>query len=305
MTSAKVKFGATLALITILSLAFATSCNEKKEAQAIATIDGEPITSDIIDEAVGQEVYQKLCEIYDIRRQAVQELLSIKLIDNAAKENNITADSLIARYVAAHSPDSLTTAKARNRLTDSLAQGHDIRLLLKAPIAPAVGIDTVGAHRRGKIGARVVVTEITDFDCGLCQALHEEVESIYAQYADRVEFRTIDLAPEPSMATEAAMAADAQGKYWEMRDALMRIHSDIDSAKATDVAANLGLDLCQFASDMADDNSIREIKRNSIQLAHKGIRSTPTFLINNHPIRLTSGTEDLRIEIERALNETH
>ena len=281
----------------------ATSCAPDESRRMVATIGDEPIYADVVDKATELAVYEHLYDIYDIRRRATAELIGIRLIELSAKENGISPDSVIAAFRNRHGGREAEAEIVRSELIDSLAERYGAEICLKPPIAPAVEVDSAETRRRGQIGAKVAVTIISDYDCGLCQAMHKGLEGLFRKYGDRVEFRQIDFSDEASVQARAAHAADMQDAYWAMHDTLMCLHGEVTPAAILSIAATMGLDADQFTTDMADEEAATGIRRNSAYLCRQGILRTPTIMINNHPLRLTADIKDVEKEIERALNE--
>ena len=88
----------------------------------------------------------------------------------------------------------------------------------------------------------------------------------------------------------AARCAGEQGAvaYWEFHDLLMinqrawanNNHLTIFEGYATE----LGLDLGQYQACMADNNYAAQIEEDMNTAIGRGIRSTPSFLVNNQPL---------------------
>lgn len=297
------KKGFSCRFFTLLIAALATACNGKEERRAVATIDGQPVYADIVDKAVEAEIYESLCDIYDIRLKATQELLGIKLLQEEAKGRGLTANELITNFQKSRTGDSLSAEQARTMIIDSLAAVHEIKISLRPPVAPAVRTDSALTHSRGRIGAKVTFTVISDFDCGLCQTMDIAYNDLLSKYKDRVEFRHICFSDSVRPSSLAAEAAGMQEAYWAMHDTLMRIHDEIDNAAAERLAAALGLDMERFARDYYSQAVAAAEWRSFAYLSANGIVRTPMVLINNHPVRDPTDKSYIEKEIERALNE--
>src|SRR5437588_11128683 len=80
-------------------------------------------------------------------------------------------------------------------------------------------------HIEGHEDAPVTLVEYGDYECPYCGAAHPVVKEIYRQLGDelRFVFRHFPLArvhPHAERAAEAAEAAGAQGRFWQMHDLL-------------------------------------------------------------------------------------
>src|SRR5690349_6630969 len=81
-------------------------------------------------------------------------------------------------------------------------------------------------HVQGPRGAAVVVIEYGDFQCPICQSVEPAVKQLRALHAADMTFAfrhfpLEDVHPLALMAAEAAEAAGAQGRFWEMHDMLL------------------------------------------------------------------------------------
>lgn len=290
--------------IALLSLvAMTAACSGKSERRIAATIDGQPVYGDVVDKAVEREIYESLCDIYDIRIRATRELIGIRLLDDEAKKNGITCSELIANYIERHNGDSLSAELARTLIIDSLASAHEIEIRLMPPVAPPARTDSASAHTRGRIGAKATLTVISDFDCGLCQTVHLTYSDLYDKYKDKVEFRHICFSDSVRPATLAAEAAGLQDAYWAMHDTLMRMHDVIDDKAAERLAAALGLDMEKFVHDYYSPSTAQTELRSFAYLSANGVDRTPMVLINNRPLRNPTDRAYIEKEIERAINE--
>ena len=290
-------------MAALLLVAAISSCNNKSERKIAASIDGQPIYVKTVDKAVEREIYENLCDIYDIRLNATRELIGIRLLQDEAKKEGVGASDLIAQYMKQHADKQLSEERAREMLIDSLAAGRDIKIALRPPIAPSINTDSALAHSRGNINSKVVVTVVSDFDCGLCQTMHLAYNDLLKEYKDRVEFRHICFSDSVREATLAAEAAGMQGDYWAMHDTLMLIHDYVDDKAVENLAEGLGLDMEQFTRDYYSQATANAVMRSFAYLSANGADKTPMVLINNHPVRFATDKYFIAQEIERALNE--
>jgi protein-disulfide isomerase len=86
-----------------------------------------------------------------------------------------------------------------------------------------------------------------------------------------------DLHPEATLLAEAAHAAAAQGKFWHMHEALLQAEEPVDPAA---VAAQLGLDLERFATELQARTHRAHVGRELEGGILSGVTGTPTLFIN-------------------------
>ena len=86
------------------------------------------------------------------------------------------------------------------------------------------------------------------------------------------------------IAAEASLAAQAQGRYWEMHDLMMARSPKLDRASLIAYAGELGLDVPNFTKAIDGGNHAGEIDRD-LQLAQSiDLYNTPTFYINGRQV---------------------
>ncbi len=90
----------------------------------------------------------------------------------------------------------------------------------------------------------------------------------------------VDVHEHAELAAEAAEAAAAQGRFWEMHDALFAAQGNLDMHDVVARATDLGLDLGRFVDDIEDRRHALRVARDVSSAADSGAAGTPTFFIN-------------------------
>ena len=99
----------------------------------------------------------------------------------------------------------------------------------------------------------------------------------------RFVFRHFPLAeahPHAQHAAEAAEAAGAQGRFWEMHDALFHNQEALEDADLLAYAAEIGIDPQQVASELAAATYTKEVRDDFRGGVRSGVNGTPTFFVN-------------------------
>ena len=140
-------------------------------------------------------------------------------------------------------------------------------------------------HLRGSIDAPVIMVEYADFECPYCAQAYPVVKALENQLGDMlaVAFRHFPLAtvhPHAQLAAEAAEAAGAQGRFWDMHDTLFENQSRLAPDDLVAYASMLQLDVARFAQDVAAHRHAGKIREDFISGVRSGISGTPTFFIN-------------------------
>ena len=158
-------------------------------------------------------------------------------------------------------------------------------MILKAP-QPVLTLP-VGRrdHVQGPATAKVTLVEYGDYQCPYCLQAFAIVLDLQRDVGDQMRFvfRNFPLAtmhPDAQRAAEAAEAAGAQGKFWEMHDHLFAHQSRLDEVALLNYAADLGLDLGRFAADLNAHAFAPRVHEDFVSGVRSGVNGTPTFFIN-------------------------
>ena len=94
------------------------------------------------------------------------------------------------------------------------------------------------------------------------------------------------------MAAMASLAAQRQGKFWQMHDALFARHADLSEQAILAIAKDIALNVQRFESDLHSP-AIQELMQRDIADGDRaGVQGTPTLFIDgqrfNGPINLES-----------------
>jgi protein-disulfide isomerase len=148
----------------------------------------------------------------------------------------------------------------------------------------AVPIDEELDHIRGPEDAPVTLVEYGDFECPYCGQAEPIVRDLLADYGDvRYVWRHLpltDVHPHTQMAAEAAEAAGAQGKFWEMHDLLLEHQDALRARDLVRYAEALGLDTERFESDVRTHKWAGRVARDVESAELSGVSGTPTFFVN-------------------------
>ena len=147
---------------------------------------------------------------------------------------------------------------------------------------------------KGPKDALLTIIEYTDFQCPYCAIFNTEAKKILETYPNevRIVYRPLplsfhNLAP---LAAQAAEAAGAQEKFWEMKNYLFDKQQEwasltIDGFKSWlgDAAKALELDATLFAKDLESEQIVNKIATLTEKATSIGINSTPTLVVNGYP----------------------
>jgi uncharacterized OsmC-like protein len=139
-------------------------------------------------------------------------------------------------------------------------------------------------HVRGPRDASVTLVEYGDFACPACAGAHGIVTGLLARFDDlQVVFRANPRShffPHAQLAAEAAEAAGAQGKFWELHDLLFENQASLSPETILALAARLPLDQARFAAELAAGTYRAIVHAQEISGWHAHVLSTPTFFVD-------------------------
>jgi protein-disulfide isomerase len=149
------------------------------------------------------------------------------------------------------------------------------------------------SHVAGNPNGDVNVVEFFDYNCPYCRhALPDVLKLINEDGKVRLVLKELPILSDDSVAAaRLALAANKQGKYFEMHQKLFSEPGKADKDKALRIAKELGLDIDQLQKD-AEGPDIKKALDETEDLAQKlNLKGTPMFLIGDRVI--AGAPEDL------------
>nr|WP_128796374.1 thioredoxin domain-containing protein [Corallococcus coralloides] len=158
-----------------------------------------------------------------------------------------------------------------------------------APAEPAVQKVEVGnAPVRGPKNAPVTIVAWSDFECPFCSRAVPTIEQVEKAYKGKVKFafkhQPLPFHQNAKLAAVASMAANEQGKFWEMHDKLFANQRALDRASLEKYAQEIGLNVSKFKTDLDSSKYDKQIEADMADGSAKGANGTPTFFINGRTL---------------------
>ena len=140
-------------------------------------------------------------------------------------------------------------------------------------------------HVEGSSDALYTLVEYGDYECPACGTLFATIRELHSQFGDNVRlvFRHYPLSgihPHAQQAAEAAEAAAAQNRFWEMHDVLFEHQSALRTKDLHKYSEQLGLDSERFRRELKRrvyEETVREDFRRGVA---NGVYGTPGLFIN-------------------------
>jgi protein-disulfide isomerase len=312
----------------------ATFLPQATQGEVLATVDGYELTRQEVEEIAPDQFIQANQEIHDLTSRALDQAIDTRLVDLEAEKEGLDADALVAREVLSKLPqpterqiDSIYVAyreQLNNAPRDSVAPQivdflqrqqrgvamqvyfaqlrakYDVHNLLE----PArIEVEAIGPSK-GPVTAPVTLVEFSDFECPFCVRVLPTLDQIEETYGDqvRIVFRQFPLNAihqNAQLSAEASLCADAQGKFWEMHDAIFEARGKADADGLKTMAANLGLDEEVF-SGCLDNHEFRAQVAADMEAGRKaGVTGTPALFING---RFLSGAQPFNV-VSRVIDD--
>jgi Na+/H+ antiporter NhaA len=176
------------------------------------------------------------------------------------------------------------------RATRKLPRERRLRALVGSSeviVDLAVPVDLERDHVRGPDDASVTLVEYGDLECPYCGQAEAVIRELLLEFGGELRYvwRHLplnDVHPHAQIAAEAAEAAAAQGRFWDMHDSLL---SHQDRLMVKDLVADaeaLGLDVDDFREYIRKNKAAERIAEDVESADMSGVSGTPTFFINGH-----------------------
>jgi protein-disulfide isomerase len=140
-------------------------------------------------------------------------------------------------------------------------------------------------HIRGPITAPLTLLEYGDYECPFCAAAHPNIKQVLSELGDQLAFAyrhfpLTTIHPHAFTAAEAAEAAGAQGRFWEMHDLLFENQDRLSMDDLLVYAQLLGLSMDRFVADLQRHTYEPRVREDFMTGVRSGVNGTPTFFVN-------------------------
>ena len=164
-----------------------------------------------------------------------------------------------------------------------------------------------GLPARGPANAEITVIEFQDFECPFCVRVGDTVKKIEAAYPGRVRVifrqRPMPFHPHARLAALAALAAHAQGRFWEYQELLFANTNALDRSSLIRFARELGLDLQRFESALDDPAIAAAVDADLAEAKRIGATGVPSFVVNGTLIIGAQPFEEFAKIVDASLKE--
>jgi protein-disulfide isomerase len=168
-----------------------------------------------------------------------------------------------------------------------------------------VTVDNAKDAIKGKNDALVTLVVFSEFQCPFCKRIEPAMKQISDTYGDKVRFvfkhNPLPFHKDAFPASEAAMCAKEQGKFWEMHDKLFENQRDLGAEALAKYAGEVGVDAGKWKSCM-DGHKYKNYIEESVELAGKvTARGTPNTFVNGRKLTGAKPFEEFKTVIDEEL----
>jgi protein-disulfide isomerase len=281
----------------------------------VAEVDGVPITAEELDRHAAGELQRLRDQEYDVRKNALEDLVTRRLVQKEAAERGVSEQELMRLEVdekVAHPAASeiqeiydanrnrvggrtraevepqivsslvqQRTAERARAFTQALRDQAKVRIALEQPRTEVT--IPAGTPVLGPSDAPVTIVEFSDYLCPYCQSAEAVVAKVLERYQGKVKFIHRDFLlgrPRSLAVARGALCAGEQGRFWEYRHDLLSSSGDWSDQDLEARAGKMGLRPDGFRSCLASDRHDKTILASSEQGQKLGVSGTPTFFVN-------------------------
>jgi protein-disulfide isomerase len=180
---------------------------------------------------------------------------------------------------------------------------HDISVEAEGDRNQLVVSPSARDYRQGSLNARVVLVEYGDYQCPQCGELYALIKTIHRSlngtFAEENylcfvfrQFPQSQIYPQAQKAAAAALAAGAQGQFWQMHDMLFNQQA-LGNGYLVEYASRLGLDIPQFLQEMTRQVHVDRINKDIESGLQSGVTTAPALFINGTRYRDRCNIEPL------------
>jgi len=320
--------------LSLLIVLFGATVQGQTPETVLARVNNVEISQKQVDDSVAAQVYPLQQQLYAIRKAALENLITRKILENEAAARGIAVEDLRkqltrgeisvtaaqvedtykqnASFFASMSPDE---ARERLRLDlENQARMKNYRAGLEAlrkkwtvnidfsPPAFVSELDDGVSPAKGSTNPKVTIVEFSDFECPFCNQVQDTLKQIMENYRKEVRlvFKHLPLEGHRNSmpAARAAYCAGEQDRFWQFHDSLFS-KRDLSPPALEQIASDLGLALPRFQTCVNSEQSRAAIVKDLEAARLFRIDSTPSFIVNG---KLIKGAVSL-VEFQRIIEQ--
>lgn len=310
----------------------------------VARLDGTEISAAEVDAWIKDELFRQASQdgdtakLHELRRNAIDNMINERLVEREAKLRGIDSEQMMQDEAAQRTAvsdaeilgfweqnkaqmgevDFETAAntirqhlerrkgpQAAQKFIDELRKDAEIEVLIEVP---RIEVVATGASL-GPEDASVTIIEFSDYQCPFCRRAEPIIKQVLERYPDKVRFvfRHFPLDSIHSRArpaSEAALCAGDQDKFWPYHALLFRAGADLEDAGLEAAAEQAELDLESFRACVKERRHKAAVEADVADGRAAGVTGTPAFFINGIGLKGAQPVAEFVKIIEAELAQT-
>jgi protein-disulfide isomerase len=141
-------------------------------------------------------------------------------------------------------------------------------------------------HIQGGDSAQATLVEYGDYECPYCGQAYPIVKEVQRRLKNKLRFvfrnfPITQIHPHAQQAAEAAEAASAQNKFWDMHDYLFEHQKALDNVDLEQYAKKIQIgNISMFKNELEQHVYAARVREDFLSGVRSGVNGTPTFFIN-------------------------
>ena len=161
----------------------------------------------------------------------------------------------------------------------------------------------------GKKDAPVTVIEFGEYESEECAKVNEVVKQLLEDYEGKIRFQfrhfPLTLIHQRSLkASESAVAAGQEGKFWEMHNLLFQNRRNLGTTSLKLYSKEAGVKSKKFLEDLVNGTFGWQVQDDIKEGHNRGVKDIPAFFINDVQLTLKPTYANLSAAIDAALKKS-
>jgi len=308
-----------------------TAARSAQDGMVVATFGDKTLTLKELDAELGES-------LYEARKQAASRIAFEAILREKAKQKGVSTKEFLEKEIEERTklpteaevmavfeasrgrlpPDTQFESVRKdieNYLKNQAAQGvmpeiqetwlAEVNFKFTLVFEPKrVEVEATGPLK-GPKEAQITIVEFSDFECPYCRRGAEVVAEVLKTYPTQVKlhFRhfPLEFHAKAPKASEAALCANEQGKFWEYHDVLFGNQNKLEVKDLKEHAKTLALDEAKFVECLDSGRHAETIQKDMEAGQKAGVRGTPAFFINGVLLSGAQPIEKFKEVIEQEL----
>lgn len=160
----------------------------------------------------------------------------------------------------------------------------------------------------GDEDAPVTLMEFGEYESEACAKANEVVKQILEEYEGKVKFNfrhfpQTKIHQRSLKASEAAVAAVQEGKFWEMHNVLFQNRRQLGTVSLKLHSREAGISNKKFLEDLVNGKYGWQVQDDLKEGIDRGVKDVPTFFVNEEPLTGKPSFDNLSKMIDAALKK--